>query len=271
MKSVLFAASLLGSFVAASLLMEEKRYLVTSVIMETATVTVTAGRGWRPWDNSSPTDSNTVSLIEPTPTPSPSSTAEVTTTIIPSSPSSSPPPAEPTTAPPAETGTGSVSTYADPILKQHNIHRANHTVDALSWDENLASIAAEIASSCSYAHNTQAGGGGYGQNIGAGAPDEDIDKMITNQMYNDEMVLYPGYGGEPDMGNFERWGHFSQIVWKATTKVGCHTQYCPGGLAGVGSNVSPYFTVCNYQPVGNFGGQYADNVLQPKGDAMVTV
>lgn len=118
------------------------------------------------------------------------------------------------------------------------------------WDYRLANIAQEIASSCQYAHNIQAGGGGYGQNIGAGAPDDEIDKMITDQMYNDEMMLYPGYGTEPDMSNFERWGHFSQIVWKSTTGVGCYTQNCTGGLAGVSSNVEPYFTVCNYAGVG---------------------
>ena len=49
MKSLVLAASLLGSLAAASPLMEEKRYLVTSVVMETATVTVTGGRGWWPW------------------------------------------------------------------------------------------------------------------------------------------------------------------------------------------------------------------------------
>lgn len=253
MKSVILAASLLGSLAAASPLIKEKRYFVTSVVMETATVTVTVDRSWDHWpwgENSLTTIPSTVSGIEPTPTPIASSTATVATTAIPSSPSFSPPQAQPTTPAPAETATESVSTYANPILKQHNIHRANHTVERLAWDENLASIAAEIASSCNYAHNTEAGGGGYGQNIGAGAPDDEIDKMITNQMYNDEMMLYPGYGGEPELGDFERWGHFSQIVWKATTRVGCHTQYCPSGLAGVGSNVSPYFTVCNYQPAG---------------------
>lgn len=257
MKSIFFAISLLGCLVTASPLMEEKRYLVTSVVMETATVTVTAGRGWGNWPwGKSTTAANTISVVDPTPTPGPSNTETASTSFVFSSPPSSPSPAQPTTSAPAETPNGSVSGYADPILRQHNIHRENHTVEAMSWDNNLASIAAEIASSCKYAHNTEAGGGGYGQNIGAGAPDDEIDKMITNQMYNDEMMLYPGYGGEPDMSNFERWGHFSQIVWKATTRVGCYTQYCPNGLAGVGSNVSPYFTVCNYQPVGK-------SLLQP--------
>jgi hypothetical protein len=69
--------------------------------------------------------------------------------------------------------------------------------------------------------------------------------------YNNEVNLFNGLYGQasPDMSNFEKWGHFSQIVWKNTERFGCYTQYCPG-LANVGSNVSPYFTVCNYAPPG---------------------
>ena len=88
--------------------------------------------------------------------------------------------------------------------------------------------------------------------------------MINNEMYNGEIEYYPTpYGIEPDMSNFEKWGHYSQIVWKSTVQVGCYTQYCPHGLANTGSGVSPYFTVCNYSPPGNFAGEYGANVGQP--------
>lgn len=156
----------------------------------------------------------------------------------------------PTTSTPASVPTSVSSDYQQGILDSHNIHRQNASVSGLVWSDQMASIAAQIASSCVYAHDTSAGGGGYGQNIGAGAPPDDIPAMITNQMYNGEINYYPAYGVEPDMSNFEKWGHYSQIVWKSTTSVGCATQYCPNGLANVGSGVSPYFTVCNYSPPG---------------------
>lgn len=86
--------------------------------------------------------------------------------------------------------------------------------------------------------------------------------MITNQMYNDEIMFYPRpYGGtkDPDMTNFERWGHFSQIVWKGTSEVGCFTQFCgEGGLGNVGGDVAPYFTVCNYGPAGTFSSLFLE-------------
>lgn len=190
------------------------------------------------------------------------SSATVTYTQPPSSPSTAPTSTLPTStggeapsssnsSPSQPTSTSVSSDYQQGILDSHNIHRRNASVSDLAWSDNMASIAAQIAASCVYAHDTSTGGGGYGQNIGAGAPPSDVPGMITNEMYNNEINWYPlPYGVEPDMTNFEKWGHYSQIVWKSTTSVGCATQYCPGGLANTGGGVSPYFTVCNYSPPG---------------------
>ena len=96
-------------------------------------------------------------------------------------------------------------------------------------------------------------GGGYGQNIAAGVEAGNISAIITNLFYNGEVGWYDGLYGQdsPDMSNFEHWGHFSQIVWKGTSHIACATQDCSGrGLANVGSNVQPYFTVCNYKSAG---------------------
>ena len=184
-------------------------------------------------------------------------TGRPTNTPPPTQPTNTPPTTQPTTTRTSPTGgsnnpapTSISSDYKQGILDSHNIHRANHSVNALVWDDRLTNVAAQIAASCVYAHDTSTGGGGYGQNIGAGSPPSDIPAMITNLMYNNEINYYPGYGSEPSMANFHLWGHFSQIVWKSTTSIGCATQYCPNGLANTGGGVSPYFTVCNYSPPG---------------------
>ena len=88
------------------------------------------------------------------------------------------------------------------------------------------------------------------------------------------MENYPNINSlsnNPDMTNFEKWGHFSQIVWAASTSVGCATFDCNAqGLANVASDTPKYFTVCNYYPEGNMGGQY-HNVGAPKGQPYLKV
>lgn len=144
------------------------------------------------------------------------------------------------------------TTYQQRVLVSHNVHRANHSASNLVWDNALASTAAKIASTCVYAHNTTTDGGGYGQNIAAGLAADNITAVITELFYNGEVSYFNRLYGQaqPDMSNFHNWGHFSQIVWKGTSKVGCATQYCPKGLANVGPYTPPHFTVCNYGPPG---------------------
>ncbi|KAK6001368.1 hypothetical protein QM012_002699 [Aureobasidium pullulans] len=157
---------------------------------------------------------------------------------------------------------GKATTYQEIVLAHHNVHRANHSASDLVWDSQLAATAQQIAATCVYAHSMNVNGGGYGQNIAAGVEANNVSAVITELFYNGEVGYYNNLYGQanPDMTNFEKWGHFSQLVWKGTTKVGCATQYCSGGLANVGQYVAPYFTVCNYGAPGNYAGEYADNV-----------
>ncbi|KAK0936476.1 hypothetical protein LTR29_011954 [Friedmanniomyces endolithicus] len=210
----------------------------------------------------------TSTYVAPTSTyvaPTTTSQAPSSTYIAPSS-SAAPASTSPLSVfPPAPTG------YNDLVKYHHNIHRSNHSVADVQWDDGLANTAAIIAAGCYYAHNQTVNGGGYGQNIAAGVDAANISAIITDLFYNGEVGWYSDlYNQEqPDMTNFEHWGHFSQIVWSNTTKVGCATQYCngPNGLGGVGSDIPPYFTVCNYSPPGNYANEYGDNVKKPRGDA----
>lgn len=43
--------------------------------------------------------------------------------------------------------------YKALALQHHNIHRANHSADALEWDDELASYAAQTAKTCVWAHD----------------------------------------------------------------------------------------------------------------------
>jgi len=175
-------------------------------------------------------------------------------------------------APVADSPSGGAPTdYNSAVVYSHNLHRANHSVPDVKWSDELYDCALTVAQSCKYEHDVTAGGGGYGQNIAAGVASDNITAVISDMFYNGEEPLYSAfYGQEPDMSNFEAWGHFTQIVWKDTTEVACATYDCSSsGLANTGGGVSPYFTVCNYKGPGNYAGEYSANVLAPKGEATV--
>lgn len=139
MKSAVFIASLYATVALAN---PVKRYLVTTVEVETVTVYVTDGQP-------APTSTDAQFFAAPSPAPA------VPTTDSPSWETWSSA-AAPAPAPSAASGGdySGLSDYAVPIMQQHNLHRANHSAPALEWDDDLASIAQQIAETCVYAHNT---------------------------------------------------------------------------------------------------------------------
>ncbi len=61
--------------------------------------------------------------------------------------------------------------------------------------------------------------------------------------------------GKYDFGNSRfsaETGHFTQVVWKDTTDVGCGISISSSGRI---------YGVCNYTPQGNFKGEFGKNVF----------
>ncbi|KAL5002580.1 CAP domain-containing protein [Aspergillus recurvatus] len=266
---------------------------ITVVPTATATSTTTSvpaptsapGTQVKVQDTASAAAAETEAAVEKVPASTSSSTVESTSTVVVEQPEattwSSAWSSTWSTTQAATTETAAQSTatasstqtaanaYQSNVLYSHNVHRANHSSPDVAWSSDLESSAQVLASRCVYEHDTSINGGGYGQNIGYGTSADEVAVMISNLMYNDEMGYYENLYGQatPDMSLFEKWGHFSQIVWKGTTEVGCATVSCPS-LGNVDSASAVPFTVCNYSPAGNYDGEYADNVLEPLGHAM---
>lgn len=74
---------------------------------------------------------------------------------------------------------------------------------------------------------------------------------VTNQWYNSEMTSWEFYGqsNPPSSSSLHDWGHFTQVVWKSSTKVGCFTAKCPAGTV---LSFPSWYTVCNYNPPGTY-------------------
>lgn len=96
-------------------------------------------------------------------------------------------------------------------------------------------------------------GGGYGQNIAAGAPVHRITQVISDLFVNGEanMMSWNFKDGKPTNwdSDWHKYGHWTQVLWKNTKSVGCAVVTCKK-LSGTGANVAPYFTICNYSPPG---------------------
>lgn len=110
--------------------------------------------------------------------------------------------------------------------------------DALAWAQNLASSG---GSSGTLTHAT---GTGEGENL---YWQSNSDNPYTNAAtaWVEEKSTYNGEA-ITGTGNFEEYGHYTQIIWKSTTKIGM-------GIASDGSG--GYYVVARYTPEGNVIGE----------------
>jgi pathogenesis-related protein 1 len=135
------------------------------------------------------------------------------------------------------------------ILAAHATERARVGVPALTWSPRLATLAREWAQHlCARARHGRAvlehrRSPRVGENLfwqGGGDP-----PSITTavQSWADERRFFDVRTGACRGGMC---GHYTQLVWRNTTSVGCASASC-------GAN---HFWVCDYDPPGNWIGQH---------------
>ncbi|KAL8662072.1 MAG: hypothetical protein Q9202_005046 [Teloschistes flavicans] len=138
--------------------------------------------------------------------------------------------------------------FRSSCLNSTNTFRHQHNATALTWNTTLATAASVLAGACKFKHS----GGPDGENIAAG--------------YQNVTATVEGWGNERAKYNFahggfgENTGHFTQLVWKATSTVGCARKQC---------ETIGWFVVCEYWPPGNVQGAYQIQVQKqiPKSSA----
>jgi cysteine-rich secretory family protein len=140
--------------------------------------------------------------------------------------------------------------FTSVALDTHNVYRADHDASALSWNESLASSSEEYLDSegsdddeCPPFEHSRSG-----ENLAIG--------------YQNVTQAIEAWGDERDEYDFEKQGfstatgHFTQMVWKATTDVGCARKFC----AVDGREYEGWYLICHYWPAGNVEDQYDDEV-----------
>ena len=144
------------------------------------------------------------------------------------------------------------------IVAAHNKLRAEVGVTKLTYSKSLAASAQAWAehlkqtNACQMRHSEP--DGQYGENLFWGSAVSWTDGRKALQKVSSKQVV-EDWGSEKadfdDASNTcvdgKMCGHYTQIVWRSTTKVGCGVAVCDESQAQV--------WVCQYQPAGNWVGK----------------
>lgn len=169
------------------------------------------------------------------------------------------PPGRPVT-PPVDQGQ-----LANEIVTAHNELRARHGVQALTWSPALAASSNRWAltmkaNGCTGGHSGQRG---VGENLAwsgtTGVPTiAGAGRKAVQGWYWCEIGRYDPANPGFSMAT----GHYTQVVWAATTQVGCAIVSCDANEQRVwpGRPFAAQVVVCQYSPSGNVTGQFPQNV-----------
>jgi hypothetical protein len=136
------------------------------------------------------------------------------------------------------------------LLAAHNQVRAEAGVPPLVWDRELAASAAAYGPAL-----TRAGRLVHAARLGRNCPLENLLQSTRGSRTPEQMVAY--WVGErrnyrsgifPNVSRTGNWvdvAHYTQIVWRSTTRVGC----------AVHSDLNYDWLICRYTPPGNIDGR----------------
>jgi uncharacterized protein YkwD len=137
------------------------------------------------------------------------------------------------------------------ILAAHNKYRSQVGIPPLKWSNKIAISAQTWANTLAkmgkMQHSTSQARSGYGENLWMGTAGAFSFTQMVDGWGSEKKNFIPNktFPNVSKTGNWADVGHYTQIVWKNTTEVGC-------ALTQGGRN---NYLVCQYNPPGNFQGQ----------------
>lgn len=135
------------------------------------------------------------------------------------------------------------------VLAAHNAARTSTGVRPLQWDRQLGSEAAryalQLAISGMFAHSAPSSRKGAGENLWMGTRGAFSPNAMVGGWVSERRFFTPGmFPTVSRTGNWRDVGHYTQIVWPATQRVGC----------ALATNARYDYLVCRYWPAGNVQG-----------------
>jgi Cysteine-rich secretory protein family len=154
-------------------------------------------------------------------------------------------------APAAAAGAANIaSQFPARILAAHNAVRAQAGVAPLAWDPALGQAAAtyamQLAITNQFQHSDRHARPGVGENLWMGTRGYYSYEAMVGGWASERRDFVPGiFPAVSRSGNWANVGHYTQMVWPTTTRVGC----------AVASNATTDYLVCRYSPAGNIDGR----------------
>jgi len=153
--------------------------------------------------------------------------------------------------------TRSFTQFQEESLQAHNEYRACHGAEPLVLDDELTKSAQNysdyLATSGKWQHSGQKG---VGENIyqKSGSSPVVVNATRVVEGWYSEHANYDYISGTAK-NSTKPIGHFTQVVWKDSKELGIAKAVCKDGST---------YVVANYEPAGNYLGQFEQNVLRPK-------
>ncbi|XP_002737696.1 uncharacterized protein LOC100375729 [Saccoglossus kowalevskii] len=148
-------------------------------------------------------------------------------------------------------GTGGMAVLQSQMLEAHNYFRCLHGSVAMTTSQTAIDDAIIAAANCTAAgtmiHSYP------GENIASISSEiSEATGYGLTKLWYDEIADYNYNDPDSSTGII---GHFTQVVWAASTNLGC--------AYNVDTVNDRVYVACEYEPYGNYNGQYTSNVNTP--------
>ena len=136
------------------------------------------------------------------------------------------------------------------VLAAHNQERARAGVAPLAWDNELglgaAAYAQQMAIAGRFAHSDRSQRRGIGENLWMGTHGAFSVEAMVGGWTSEKVFFAPGiFPNVSRSGDWEDVGHYTQMIWPTTRRIGC----------ALASTPRVDYLVCRYATAGNIDGQ----------------
>lgn len=152
------------------------------------------------------------------------------------------------------------SQFPSRIIAAHNAARAEVGAPAVVWDNDLGTAAAAYAQQMAltgrFEHSDRKARRGIGENLWMGTHGAYSIEAMVGSWISEKRAFVPGiFPNNSRTGNWIDVGHYTQMIWPATQRVGC-------ALAATGRTD---YLVCRYAPAGNIDGKWVGPIKGERG------